>query len=295
MMPLNVASISSPGWVSAGGSRVAAELAAPRATLRVPASICRAPCWACRPDRGRPAAELEQTLRHVAEDTTRLVRLTDQLLELERATAGQPSVAAAGADLAAAVQRAARRATYALTGTGRQVHLGPGAQVQVDASPEQLDLVLGNVVDNAIIHGAGSVQIAASLSGSAVRVIVQDDGAGLDAAFVPHATERFRRADAARSTPGNGLGLAVVHTVLAGVGGDLWLCSHSTHHRYPPAQHAQVNCGHGPSQPSCTVLTAVLPLTSPKPRAWRRPPPLCKRTADNSALGWKDGRRVEAA
>ncbi len=94
--------------------------------------------------------------------------------------------------------------------------------------------------------------------------MVQDDGAGLDAVFVPHATERFRRADAARTTPGNGLGLAVVHTVLAGVGGDLWLCSGSTHYRYPPAQHAQVNCGHGPSQPSGTVLTAVLPSTSPK-------------------------------
>jgi len=162
------------------------------------------------------------------------------------------------------VQRAVRRATIALTGTGRQVRLGPGAQVHISASPEQLDLVLGNLVDNAIIHGAGTVQIAASLSGSAVRVTVQDDGKGLDAAFVPHATERFRRADAARTTPGNGLGLALVHTVLAGVGGDLWLCSHSTHHRYPPAQHAQVNCGHGPSQPSGTVLTAVLPLTSAK-------------------------------
>jgi len=214
--------------------------------------------------RPRSPAELEQTLRHVAEDTTRLVRLADQLLELERATAGQPSVAVADADLAAAVQRAARWATHALTETGRQVHLGPGAQVQVDASPEQLDLVLGNLVDNAIIHGAGTVQIAASLSGSAVRVIVQDDGAGLDAAFVPHATERFRRAERSRTTPGNGLGLAVVHTVLAGVGGDLWLCSHSTHYRYPPAQHAQVSCGHGPSQPSGTVLTAVLRLTTAK-------------------------------
>jgi len=36
MTPLNVASISRPGWVSAGGSRVAAELAAPRATLASP-------------------------------------------------------------------------------------------------------------------------------------------------------------------------------------------------------------------------------------------------------------------
>ena len=128
-------------------------------------------------------AELEQTLRLVAEDTRRVVRLADQLLELERATAGQPSVAVV---------------------------------------------------------------------------------AGLDAAFVPHATERCRRAERSRTTPGNGLGLAVVHTILASVGGDLWLCSNSTHHRYPPAQHAQVNCGHGPSQPSGTVLTAVLPLTSAK-------------------------------
>ena len=81
---------------------------------------------------------------------------------------------------------------------------------------------------------------------------------------MPHATERFRRADAARTTPGNGLGLAVVHTVLVGVGADLWLCTGSTHHRYPPAQHARVNCGHGPSQPSGTVLTAVLPLATAK-------------------------------
>ncbi len=59
---------------------------------------------------------------------------------------------------------------------------------------------------------------------------------------------------------GTGLGLALVDTVLAGRGGDLWLCTGSTHHRYLPAHHAQVGCGHGAAGSSGTVLTAVLPL-----------------------------------
>jgi len=54
--------------------------------------------------------------------------------------------------------------------------------------------------------------------------------------------------------------LALVDTVLGGLGGDLWLCTGSTDHRYLPAHHAQVGCGHSPAGSSGTVLTAVLPL-----------------------------------
>lgn len=46
-----------------------------------------------------------------------------------------------------------------------------------------------------------------------------DRGSGFPEEFLPHAFERFARADRARSTPGTGLGLGIVQTVAGASGG----------------------------------------------------------------------------
>jgi len=212
--------------------------------------------------RPRTAAEHEQTLRHIGADTSRLVHLTDQLLDLERSGTGLANQALASTDLQSAVRRAARRGTSALTGTPRQVAVGELTAVQVAASAEQLDMVLGNLIDNAVTHGDGTVRITAAVADRHVLVQISDEGPGLPTELIPHAIDRFRRADTARTTPGSGLGLALVHRVLTGLGGELRLCTAGTHHRYPPILPTAIACSHPATGTPGTTATAALPLTS---------------------------------
>jgi signal transduction histidine kinase len=48
-----------------------------------------------------------------------------------------------------------------------------------------------------------------------LRLTVADEGPGFPPAFLPHAFDRFSRAEASRTTPGTGLGLALVAAVAA--------------------------------------------------------------------------------
>lgn len=209
--------------------------------------------------RPRTTVELELTLRNVADDVARLVRLADQLLDLERAQLPPSSAGSARADLPAALERAALRARSLLAETDRSVHIGVESEVAVGLSEAQLDQVVGNLVDNAIRHGAGDVGIDMSQPRpDLVQLAVSDDGAGMPPEFVADAVGRFRRADAARTTPGSGLGLALVHTIVAGAGGELRVCTGHRHHAYPPERYPGAACRHADHGTTATVL---LPAT----------------------------------
>lgn len=210
--------------------------------------------------RPRTAPELEQTLRDVAEDTARLVALADRLLALEQAGAPAPDGPADGwADAAAALARARRRAEQRLAGGARAVVAdAPEGPVAVAAPDGRLDQVLGNLVDNAVDHGAGDVALRLRATPRAVVLAVHDDGR-VPAGFVPHAVERFRRSDEARTSRGTGLGLSVVHALVGGLGGELRMCTGGGHHRFPPLL-LDAPCSHPADG---TTVSALLPSADP--------------------------------
>lgn len=200
--------------------------------------------------RPRTAEEYETTLLAVASDTARLVALADQLLDLEHATrvADTPG---AYADLVASASDALARTP--LGDRERTLH-APEASVLVSVPELELDQVLRNLLDNALVHGAGGVTVTISATGDVAVLSVTDEGAGPAVEFVPHAIERFRRADPARTTGGNGLGLALVHQLVTGRGGELRMClSAQHHHRFAPLRD-DVACSHPAAGTTVTVL-----------------------------------------
>ena len=78
---------------------------------------------------------------------------------------------------------------------------------------------LANLVDNALRHGDGPVELVAKPAGDGVRLHVLDRGPGFDPALNGHAFERFTRGDRARSRGGTGLGLAIVDAIARSHGG----------------------------------------------------------------------------
>ncbi len=78
-----------------------------------------------------------------------------------------------------------------------------------------LQQAIANLLDNAIKFSpdGGRIGLSAVRDGRQVKIAVADQGPGIPEADRPRATERFFRGEAARSTPGSGLGLALVHAV----------------------------------------------------------------------------------
>jgi signal transduction histidine kinase len=207
--------------------------------------------------RPRAAVEYEQTLQQVALDAAQLVTLADQLLDLEHAT--RPTASTDATDATAAAEQAGEKTRALLTGTGRAVTVSGTGPTFVPLAGTALDQILRNLLDNAVVHGTGviALTVATALSqdsGETVHITVSDEGPGPPAGFTAHAIERFRRADPARTTPGNGLGLAVVHSLVMHAGAELRLCTTGSHHRYPPHRFPQVDCTHPSSGTHLTVI-----------------------------------------
>jgi two-component system OmpR family sensor kinase len=168
--------------------------------------------------RPRSREELESALRSAAEETQRLSRLADDLLLIARADQGplpmRREVVAAGDLLADAATRFASRASS----LGRELRVEP-TDLEVDADPLRAGQALVNLVDNALTHGDGTVQLAAEERNGLVELHVRDEGDGFPAEFRTRAFDRFSRADEARSRGGSGLGLSIVELVGRAHGG----------------------------------------------------------------------------
>ncbi|KJE25148.1 signal transduction histidine kinase [Frankia torreyi] len=198
--------------------------------LRTPLTVLRAELeLADRP--GRSAEQLREAIHTAAEETDRLIRLAESLLTLARMDGGH--VRRGPLALDELLDRAARAAAGYAASRGLRLDVTVPAgdrPLTVFGDPDLLRQAVDNLLANGVRHAPpGS---AVELRGhrapgradgvpGVVVVQVRDHGAGFPAAFLPHAFERFRRADAARGRDdgGAGLGLSIVAAIAAAHGG----------------------------------------------------------------------------
>jgi signal transduction histidine kinase len=110
-----------------------------------------------------------------------------------------------------------------------RLHAGRGLLIQVGVDPahtvrserEDLDEMLGNLLDNACKWGRSQIAITSTISGPAVVITVDDDGPGLEPSMREAVLQRGVRADEA--APGSGLGLAIVRDLAELYGGSIAL------------------------------------------------------------------------
>lgn len=168
--------------------------------------------------RPRSHRELEDALRSAAEETQRLSRLAEDLLLIARSDEGSlpihREVLRAGTLLADAAERFAGRAES----LGREIRVR-ATEACVEADPVRVSQALVNLLENALTHGSGDVELAAEERDGLVELHVRDEGDGFPAGFRDRAFHRFSRADEARSRGGSGLGLSIVELVALAHGG----------------------------------------------------------------------------
>jgi signal transduction histidine kinase len=110
-----------------------------------------------------------------------------------------------------------------------RLHAGRGLAIDVDVNPahivragrEDLDEMLGNLLDNACKWARSRVTVTSAAVPSAIVITVDDDGPGLEASMRDAVLQRGVRADEA--APGSGLGLAIVRDLVELYGGSIAL------------------------------------------------------------------------
>jgi signal transduction histidine kinase len=162
---------------------------------------------------------IDQGLRSALEETDRLTRLTDGLLVLARADAGQITASAGATEVLDAAARAARRIPVR---EGITVDVG-GEDVTVQADPSWIEEIVTNLVSNAMKYATGRVSVRVTSGNGYASLQVADDGGGFPPALLDRAFDRFARADAVRGRDdgGAGLGLAIVASIARALGGEV--------------------------------------------------------------------------
>ncbi|MGC4952434.1 ATP-binding protein [Actinomadura citrea] len=145
----------------------------------------------------------------VAGETRRLGRLVEHLIEISRFDAGAAALVADEVNLADAVT-----ATLAARGWRDEVTVAGPADLDVRLDPRRFDVIIANLVGNALKHGRPPVALSfarVERGGVAgVEVVVADGGPGLPDDLVAVVFDRFVKAEAARSrSEGSGLGLSI--------------------------------------------------------------------------------------
>ncbi|MEU0030985.1 HAMP domain-containing sensor histidine kinase [Streptomyces sp. NPDC006335] len=175
--------------------------------LRTPLAAMSAVTDVLDEDAARLDPDTATAVRLISEETVKLARLVDDLMEISRFDAGAAVLHLDEIDLAESVRR-----TLASRGWTDTVvtDLPPSDAVRGRVDPRRLDVVVANLVGNALKHGARPVRVRLS-AGDAMAVIeVRDSGPGIPAHVLPHVFERFYKSDTARiRSEGSGLGLSI--------------------------------------------------------------------------------------
>jgi signal transduction histidine kinase len=166
----------------------------------------------------RTPAELGDALRSAKDEVDRLARLAEDLLVLARLDEGRLPLRTSTIATHELLEAVARRFDQRAAAEGRALEV-KADPVSFSGDRLRLEQALGNLVDNALRHGAGTVRLGADARNGTIVLRVADEGRGFAPEVLPVAFERFTREDESRGDGASGLGLAIVDAVARAHGG----------------------------------------------------------------------------
>ena len=162
---------------------------------------------------GMSAEKRGQFLRNIGQDSERLKRLVDRLLEMARADVMEAAVGEC--EVAPVVEQL--RARYQAVGLSLTLAGASAARARVPR--EIVETMLSNLFDNSRQNGASQVEITIQHSDGQLSIRVADNGAGISAANAENIITPFFTTH--RDDGGTGLGLGIVRALLTAYGGDI--------------------------------------------------------------------------
>jgi two-component system sensor histidine kinase ResE len=171
---------------------------------------------------------VNRSAKIINDESTRVLRLVEELLDLSRLEAGQVSMRQEDVELAELFTHVGDVFQLRSEDSGVALEVRPAIGLRIRGDFDRLEQVLNNLLDNAFRHtpSGGTVTLRArSVANGLVQVSISDTGKGIPAEDVPHLFDRFYRATNGRNQKGYGLGLAITREIVRAHGGDIWATS----------------------------------------------------------------------
>lgn len=170
-------------------------------------------------------AQKRLMLETVDADANRVTRLIAELLDISRIDSGRLELRRQPVDMASAVRRHVEAHIAAGRPASRFVTRVVEPLPELWADPDKIDQVLGNLLENAVRHGEGTVTIEVASASSArerggeeTSVTVSDEGPGIPEESMSRVFTRFWRGS---RRGGTGLGLYIVKGIVEAHGGSI--------------------------------------------------------------------------
>ncbi|MBT9312958.1 PAS domain S-box protein [Leptothoe kymatousa] len=172
----------------------------------------------------------QHVLTIAAENSSRLVQLVDDILELERLESGKVKLRQGAVSIQALTRRAYELIELMAERANIHIELAAELDLMIWADGDRISQVLTNLLSNAIKFSEPSSTVSVIVQeipihdGSQIQFMVQDQGRGIPPNKLDHIFERFHQVDASdsRSKGGTGLGLAICSSIVQQHGGKIW-------------------------------------------------------------------------
>jgi PAS domain S-box-containing protein len=179
---------------------------------------------------GGAAGQLPEAARSLvdisASNCERLVRLINDILDMEKIESGKMAFVPIPVDLAPLVEQAILSNRAYAHGFGVEIRLEESVPGRVLADPDRLHQVLTNLLSNAarLSPRNATVEVRIHRVDGRLQVSVTDQGPGIPPEFQPQVFEKFAQADASstRRKGGTGLGLSISRAIVERHGGSIW-------------------------------------------------------------------------
>jgi signal transduction histidine kinase len=159
--------------------------------------------------------ERPEAIEGALEDLDAILATFAALLRIAQIEGGARRAGFRPTDIAALARTVVDAFAPSAEDAGQTLQLSGDDDLVIDGDRELLTQMLANLVENALRHGGSRarVQVLARQDASGVVLAVRDDGPGVPPAERERLFDRFYRLEHSRSTPGSGLGLALVAAV----------------------------------------------------------------------------------
>lgn len=202
--------------------------------LRTPIAMMQGYSEAIIDDIAETPEEKKEMAQVIYDESLRMGRLVNELLDLARMEAGHLSLNKSEVEIGSFIERIVKK----FKGLAKEKQIKIVAEItQLDAillfDPDRMEQVFTNLVDNALRHTPqnGEVRIIQRTGPNGIIFEIKDTGVGISAEELPFVFERFYKVDKARTRgrAGTGLGLAIVKNIIHGHGGKIEVSSKLGH------------------------------------------------------------------
>jgi PAS domain S-box-containing protein len=207
-------------------STVSHELRTPLTSLRAALGLVTGGALAKRPEK------MKQMLEIAIGNTDRLIRLVNDILDIERISSGGAELHSMLCSSRALLERSTELQQAAAMKAGVRFSILALEDIEVWADPDRILQALANLISNAVKFSPRGGVITLSVCKSPedpneALFEVHDQGRGVPADKLERIFERFQQVDASdsREMGGTGLGLAICRSILEQHGGRIWATS----------------------------------------------------------------------